>query len=378
MKNSLTTDSMDIVIRRGICHVLYAYDIGMAIDLKACQGRVALLGRATLSGRHRRAPQVFDYDPPPLTIIQESAPQRLGQYEVSSSVNLTFYDFGAVSISYAIPIAGSLASLCDLSGAIAQHEELLRDSRRRAEELQRTLGKAVELPHIASLVEDYAIFEITECDLPCPADELPKQVGARLAQILRAEAQDLSEQETLDALACQISYGRDDLTLIDWNAAILFDRDADDVRSVLEFANVELLELRLLDHQLDSSLDRSYAFALRQSERWRFIPGRSATQLRRISRMQLDGAILFERVSNAPKLLGDQFLARVYRLAAQRFHVGEWNSSILRKLDTIEDFYQQMHDTAAGSRLEMLDWIIIVLIAIEIVMPFIPGLLPRR
>ena len=369
-------ETKDIVIRRGTCHVLYAYDIGMAIDLKACQGRLASVGRATLSGRHRRAPKVFDYDPSPLTIIQESAPQRFGPYDVSSSVDLTFYDFGAVSISYEIPIAGSLDDLCALSVAIAQNEELLRDSRRRAEELQRTLGSAVELSQISTLVEDYAIFEITDCALPCPADELPKEVGARLAQILRAEAQPLSEQEIQDALVCQISYGRDDLTLIDWNAALLFDRDAEDVRSVLEFANVELLEMRLLDHQLDSSLDRSYEFALRQSGLWRFIPGRSATHLRRIARMQLDGAILFERVSNAPKLLGDQFLARAYRQAAQRFHVGEWNSSILRKLDTIEDFHQLMHDTAAGVRLEMLEWIIIVLIGIEIVMPFIPGLLP--
>ena len=71
--------------------------------------------------------------------------------------------------------------------------------------------------------------------------------------------------------------------------------------------------------------------------------GLGARTMRQISRMQLEGAILFERVSNAPKLLGDQFLARVYRLAAQRFHLSEWNASILRKLDTIEDFYQQMH-----------------------------------
>ena len=184
-------------------------------------------------------------------------------------------------------------------------------------------------------------------------------------------------QETADALACRISYGRDDLTLIDWNAAILFDRDAEDVRAVLEFANVELLELRCLDRQLDGSLDRSYELTLRQSRLWRFVPGRVARHLRRISRMQLDGAILFERVSNAPKLLGDQFLARVYRLAAQRFHLNEWSTGVLRKLDTIEDFYRQLSDSASGVRLEMLEWIIILLIVIEIVMPLIPGLLPR-
>ena len=80
---------------------------------------------------------------------------------------------------------------------------------------------------------------------------------------------------------------------------------------------------------------------------------------------------LFERVSNAPKLLGDQFLARVYRLAALRFHVGEWNGGILRKLETLEDFYEQLHGKAAGRRLELLEWIIIILIFVEIVLPLL-------
>ena len=88
--------------------------------------------------------------------------------------------------------------------------------------------------------------------------------------------------------------------------------------------------------------------------------------------MQVDGAILFERVSNAPKLLGDQYLARVYRLAAQRFHLNEWNGSILRKLDAMESIYKQMHERAASWRLEVLEWIIILLILFEIIMAFLP------
>ena len=207
-------------------------------------------------------------------------------------------------------------------------------------------------------------------------DGQPKRAGGILAQILRAEQQVLSEQETGDSLACCITYGLDDITLIDWNAAMIFDRDADDVCAVLEFANVELLELRFLDYQLDASLDRSYELTWRPRTISRWLPGRTSRRIRQISRMQLEGAILFERVSNAPKLLGDQFLARVYRLAAQRFHVSEWNAGILRKLDTIEDFYQQVHSRAAGQRLELLEWVIIILIFIEVVIMLFPKHLP--
>ena len=89
--------------------------------------------------------------------------------------------------------------------------------------------------------------------------------------------------------------------------------------------------------------------------------------------MQVDGALLFERVSNAPKLLGDQYLARVYRLAAQRFYLAEWNAGILRKLDVLESIFKQVHERAASRRLEVLEWIIILLILLEIIMALFPG-----
>jgi hypothetical protein len=172
-----------------------------------------------------------------------------------------------------------------------------------------------------------------------------------------------------DALACRISFGPDDLALIDWDAALLFDRDADDVRAVLEFANVELLEMRFLDQQLDDALEQAYQTLSRHTWRRFWLPS-SGADLRRIGSMQVDSAILFEGVNNALKLLGDQYLARVYRLVSERFHLAEWDASILRKLETLESIYQKMSDFAGTRRMEVLEWIIILLISASIVLPF--------
>jgi hypothetical protein len=134
---------------------------------------------------------------------------------------------------------------------------------------------------------------------------------------------------------------------------------------------VELLELRWLDDQLDRVLDHSYdTLARRGGEgRWRrsfpLIPDR---EVRRIAQLQMDSALLFEGVSNALKLIGDQYLARLYRLAAQRLHLPEWDATILRKLQTAESIYQKLTDQATTRRLEVLEWIIIVLIALSTVM----------
>jgi len=60
----------------------------------------------------------------------------------------------------------------------------------------------------------------------------------------------------------------------------------------------------------------------------------------------------------------------VYRLVSGRFHLAEWDASILRKLQTLESIYQKMSDFVGTRRMEILEWIIILLITVSIVLPF--------
>jgi hypothetical protein len=84
--------------------------------------------------------------------------------------------------------------------------------------------------------------------------------------------------------------------------------------------------------------------------------------------LQLESAVLFEQVTNALKLVGEQFLARVYRVASQHFRLAEWDVSIGRKLATLDSIYAKTADRAARRRLEVLEWIIIVLIALSTIL----------
>jgi hypothetical protein len=364
-----------LIVRQAVCHALYAYDVGLSIDLERCRSLVTAGLRGSTIRHNRRAPKYFDYRPAPLLVTQDVQPPAAGAFEAARGVDLLLYDFGAISVSYRLPVRGSLDALRDLSGTLAEDEALLRDSRQRIEDVLRVVRPAIDRAHVSDLTEDYAVFEVDDYDSAVPPDRLHEPYAQELAQVLRAERTALSAQEVADALACRLSFGQDDVTLIDWNAAMVFDRDADDLRAVLEFANVELLEMRILDHRLDDALDRAYEAVSRDSWLRSFLPGKAATNLRRVSQMQVDGALLFERVTNAPKLLGDQYLARAYRLASQRFHLPEWNATTLRKLDALASIYRQMHDRAASRRLELLEWIIILLIAFEIVLPFLRRLL---
>jgi hypothetical protein len=360
-------------IAKGTCYQLLAYDIARFIDLDEAEHHIDTSKQRETLKHRRRAPKDFAYRPPPLRVTLEAEPMALGTYHTSAYVDLVLYDFGAVLVVYTLPLCGAFSGLLRLSDDLYEAESLLTDSRRRLVQLMELIHTAIVNPNIADFVEDYAIFHIEEFTTPPDVHLLCTHYAADIAQILRAEDRTLSAQEVADALAYRISYGTSDLTIVDWNAALLVDPEGDDVRAVLEFANVELLEMRYLDHTLDRALDRFYEAMSRRRRRALPRLGRFGADLQSMARMQVDSAVLFEGVNNALKLLGDQYLSRIYRLVSQRFHLAEWDAGILRKLQTLESIYEKMSDQAATRRLEVLEWIIIILIAISILLPFVPG-----
>jgi hypothetical protein len=277
-------------------------------------------------------------------------------------------------VTYQVPLQGPLGRLVNLSEELYESDALLADARRWVERLLAVIRPAVTRAELADFVETYVIFEIAALAPSCSPLELYTSYAREVAQILRAERAVPSDQEVSDALTHRISFSAEDVTFIDWDAALIVDREAEDVRAVLEFANVELLEMRFLDQRLDDALDESYERLSRRPFGFWQMPGSARATLRRVGQLQVENAVLFEGVNNALKLLGDQYLARVYRLVSERFHLAEWDASILRKIQTLESIYQKLADQAANRRTEVLEWIIIVLIAVEIAIPFLPRL----
>ncbi len=356
----------------GVCHVFLAYDVGLAIDLSGAERHIKA-ERETL--RHkRRAPPYFEYRPAPLRVSQVGDPVEVGEQRTAATVDIVLYDFGALSVEYRLPFDTTLTELVALSAALSGHPALLADSRQRVARLSPVLAPAISQPMIADFVEPYAVFEINDSTPAARPEDFYTLQADVVAEILRSECQPLSKEEVEDALNHRIAYGVDDVVLIDWDSALLFGEDMDDVLAVLEFANVELLEMRFLDQRLDDALEEAYGSLTRDSWHGIPLPGLARRALRRVAQLQIDNALLFEGVNNALKLLGDQYLARLYRLASRRFHLDEWDSSILRKLHVLESIYEKMSDASTNRRMEVLEWIVILLIATEIGIALLPGL----
>ena len=92
--------------------------------------------------------------------------------------------------------------------------------------------------------------------------------------------------------------------------------------------------------------------------------------MRAVGELKAEANDLFERTGNVLKLVGDQYLARVYRVLDRRFHLDEWEASIRRKLEVLEGIYKTLSDQAATYRAEFLEAVVVILILLEIVMAF--------
>jgi hypothetical protein len=353
------------LIARGTCHVYVAFLAASRVDLEQAQAiaRARQTERPRFS-RGRRAPAYLDFDPLPLQITVPCEPIPIGHGRSASeaAAEVTIFDFGALSVDYRIPFAEELPELARLSSALYDHVGLVSSARARVEEIVAILRPALTRERAPEEYEQYVVFDVADLTPPLAPSELLERSELRhaLAQILRSEERRLSESRVEDALRLHVSYAPEDLLVVDWSSAVALG-GSEDERLVLEFANVELLELRALDKRLDGDLEEANR-RLHRPRRWIF----GGADLRQVAKLQVDSAMLYESVNNAVSLLGDQWLADVYERIAERYDLEKWQASVAHKLASLESIYQKIADEAAARRSELLEMIIIALIALEV------------
>jgi len=341
-----------------------AFDVGFEIDLDKAEARLA--AERSDAFRHKRgAPDEPGPARRPLRLTRGIEPQSLGTRASSERLEIAVYGFGAVCLTYAFVLDDELSELVRTSTALYDNAALLSDARKRAGEILLVLGDSVREPRLAEAVEDYVIYALEAPEDPAELARLEREQGQLLARILRAEEGALSGGEIENALDGRIAYAPQELVLVDWFGALLLGDEMADERRVLELATVELVELRFLDGRLERRIDEAYDLLARgRGARFGLAP--RTQEVERLARFQADSAMLHENSDNALKLLGDDYLARLYELCSERFHFSAWDLAIERKLGTLESIYSKISDLAARRRAELLEWIIIALFVLDI------------
>jgi hypothetical protein len=346
--------------------VLIQFDVCEEIKLDRLREIVGARTVAQPSFKHP-APSYVRYQRPPVEetlepLVLETGERLQGQ--------IKYYDYGVLSVIFELPFSGDWDGLVRLGGRWIWDVDFERHASRIARERLKQAAPALVKPYEEWLSEDYFIFHVREIPGSPSAAEVCATHGARIAQIVRGETAQLSEGERNEILQSRISYYPNDLAVIGWNAAFLYDSasGAEPAIQLLEYANSQLLEFRHYDELLTRELEGVYDSLDKGTgmlARWRL--ARAATKLHTVL---LDVTELTEHADNAIKFLSDMFSARLYKLAAAKVGVPDYKDLVTQKLQTAEELYRFMVDQFNQSRAFALELMVVIILVIELVFFF--------
>jgi hypothetical protein len=347
---------------RGSAVGLFLFDVCEEMDLDKLR---SILGARRLGEglKHAAGEQLFFERPP---VVEE------GQFAgtPNARVRVKYYDYGVVSTLFEFPFQGEWTDLISLSSRwISETDLQTRAEALAKEKVQRTQSALIK-PYDRWLSEDYFIFFLREIQGSPAASQLLGSCRHQIAQVVRGENATLADEELREVLQSAMSYYPNDLVVVGWNAAFVYDSAAgsETTMQLLEYANSQLLEFRHYDDLLTRELAAVYDSLERKSTllgSWR-LPGEAS----RLQTVLLDVTELTERADNAIKFLSDMFSARLYRLAASKIGVPDYKSLAREKLRTAEDLYRFLIDQFHQSRTFVLESLVVLILLIELVYVF--------
>jgi hypothetical protein len=347
--------------------IVYMYAFDIAYDMKR-QPLENLLGCPaadySLSITKRSPKQLFFYRPQLFRLEAKNC--RLNGSIIKVQRSIKVFNVGAISVQFRIPF--EVEKLEDL---VAFHsikldnltieEQLTNLAQEAFEQLKPNCIKPADNLKQA---EDYTVFCIEHFAGGSPTEDWLKKNQHIVAGILTEEqdCENLSQQEASESTQQYISYYKNDLAVVDWDAALVIgeSQSLNEIIHIMELANVQLVELEAYDRILDNSLETAYRdLSIRKNV--------SRQLQQKLREIRIDTARLSDELANTIKFLGDWYLAAVYSKISSRFHFADWNGIIKEKLKTLADLYQMLQQDWTNYLMMWLEIAIVLLFVIDLV-----------
>lgn len=363
-------------VQSAVVIAMHLIDIADAIDLSSAEALWDQQQRpaAIRSKLASTPPKAMAFGVPPVVLRLDSLELPLLGRTYRADATVRLYDFGAAAFSVQIPVTScSWVSFSQLVNAVDALLGPAADSpiwMQLLAHVRAAVMPALSKPSPASLHEDYLLGIVHAFDEAIPVNVMHERID--LVPLLSGEQRPLSEQARKDLLQQRFSYYADDLVVLTWDRAFIYEPRSDsDVVDILEVANAQLLELRFYDELLDAELPRMYDMVEAAHASNPLGARHFADLARKLYTLVAEVTEITEKVDNALQVTEDVYLARVYASALDLFRVRHVSDAVDRKLAIIRDTYAALYEEASGKRAELLELAIIVLIVVEIVIAVI-------
>lgn len=346
---------------------MFAYDV--AYDMKR-QPIEQLLGQPVDQfefGADKKTPRdAFFFRPQMVQLPPIEMTSAFGILPIRRIVKL--FPVGAISVSIGIPFAVN-----DIEDLIDWHDLMLdnhsvRDHAQTLAEKVRTQLLPYCIGPVANLgiPEEYTVFCLYANGENINREQWLQENRRKIAALLNEEKNynKLSEQECMESTASYLSYYDSDLSLVDWDTALIIDRP-ENIREklhIMALANVQLMELKSYDNSLDNALERAY----RDMEN-----GKNKGRVAELRQTRIDMARLSDEIFNITKFFGDWYLARLYKALFDRFHLSDWQKVIDEKLKTLDNLYMLLKQDNMNRWMLILESTIVLLFIVDVVLLFV-------
>jgi hypothetical protein len=345
---------------QGSLWAIFLYDVAEQIDLAALRAILNIEPAAREPRFKHPAPDYVRFERPPL---EHSAAAPVLDSGERFEARIRYFDYGVIAVALELPFIIPWANLLERSSHWIGAPDIERLAGALAREHGERARPAFAQPNPEWLSEDYYIIHLRSA--PLDAETLQTRCRAEIAQLIRGETRPLAASEREEALKATLSYYPEDLLVVGWVAALIYDtpEGADPTIQLLEYANTQLLEFRYYDELLTRVLAGVYKSLGRRGplRRWHM-----AHEARRLNLIRLDITELTERIDNSIKFLSDMFYARAYHMAAARIGVTDYRNLVDEKLRTAGDLYEFMVDEFHQTRAFLLEAMVVAILIIEL------------
>ena len=366
-----------LVVASGQILLYRLFDVAENADLAAVERELRSAvasdgGVARLRLQRQRDGVVFTN--PPVSAGLSDRQMVLNERDWAVRVTAKVYDFGAMTIVWAltIPPGTSFDQLAVLSvelEAEAMRSDLDRWMGDDAQLAVAAMRAGLDSPRIHEEQETLTVFAIRGFVSDGPVSATVVAQHPALPAILLGERHDFSRQLRADLLRSSYSYSVNDLVVIGYDQALVYDPDGtDDATSLLEFALAQVLELAYYDRQLDRRISRMHRELSGSRVATAKKLNKTYDELRRdLLTEHLAFSDVIERVTSAVKVTEDFYYAAIYRGAMRVFRADELAKATEHKLEVMYRTYSMLSDEDEAHTNRRLEWTVIILILIEVV-----------